>query len=74
MSVAFNSVSDSIMGASNDNSIKLWALNTFRLQVCFLDGICESTDKALEQTSLTGHVGKVYSAKFLENQMAVRLF
>ena len=33
MSVAFHTPSDSILGSSNDNSIKIWSLSTNRLKV-----------------------------------------
>jgi autophagy-related protein 16 len=46
--IMFTDFSDSelVLGASNDQSIKIWQVNTLRLK-----------------TSLTGHVGKVYSAR-----------
>ncbi|CAJ0850109.1 14716_t:CDS:2 [Entrophospora sp. SA101] len=46
-SVSFNDTSEMIVGASNDNSARLWLLRTGRTRL-----------------TLTGHIGKVYSAKF----------
>ncbi|KAJ3397528.1 hypothetical protein HDU92_007191 [Lobulomyces angularis] len=54
MSVNFNSASDILLGASNDNSIKLWNLGTSRLI-----------------HSLTGHIGKVYSARFTDSNKVI---
>ncbi len=33
MCVGFDSLSENVLGASNDNSIKLWSLTTSRLSV-----------------------------------------
>ena len=35
MGISFDAVSDCVLGASNDNSIKIWNLATARLKVIF---------------------------------------
>lgn len=48
MSAAFNNQSDHVLATSNDNSTKIWSLESKRLK-----------------HTLTGHLAKVYSAKFV---------
>ena len=50
----FNQDCDSVLGASNDQSIKIWDVSSQRLK-----------------TSLTGHVGKVFSARFVQDSTVI---
>ncbi|KAJ3286351.1 hypothetical protein HDU79_006559 [Rhizoclosmatium sp. JEL0117] len=54
MSVDFSRDGDSVMGTSNDNSVKIWSISTSRLR-----------------HTLTGHIGKVFSAKFTDSNRVV---
>ena len=54
MSVSFNYTGDLLLGSSNDNSTKIWSIDTGRLK-----------------HTLTGHIGKVYSARFADNDTVI---
>lgn len=58
MYTEFSPSNELLLGSSNDNSVKLWNIKTARLKVKV---VATSTDG---QDTLTGHIGKIYSAKF----------
>ena len=68
MSVNFSVGDEFILGASNDNIVRIWKVDTQRIRVgffffFFLDFLFIFLVKNNKST-LTGHIGKVYAAMF----------
>lgn len=59
MSVCFDNENKFLLGASNDNCIRLWSLNNSIVKVIPI--------LVYRKETLTGHIGKVYSAKFSDD-------
>lgn len=63
-SVSFNSTDEMILGSGTDNATRIWSLSTHRLRVILTNNLFLVSTYIIFQHTLTGHIGKVYSAKF----------